>query len=108
MLTRPVPSGSEGGAEAVGRMPWRTLISAIHPNPTVKINHGATFLVTDPHGAVPLEAGDYGLYAADTRVISRHELPLNGRPAQAGASVRLSFRHARRHLIADDIPSPPS
>ena len=58
MLTRPVPSGSEGGAEAVGRMPWRTLISAVHPNPTVKINHGATFLVTDQHGAVPLEVLD--------------------------------------------------
>src|SRR5437879_8422820 len=87
------------------KTPWRTLISAIHPNPTVKINHGATFLVTDPHGAVPLEAGDYGLYAADTRFISRHELRLNGRRAQSVASVRLSFRHARWHLIADDIAS---
>jgi len=87
------------------KTPWRTLISAIHPNPTVKINHGATFLVTDPHGAVPLEAGDCGLYAADTRFISRHELRLNGRRAQSVASVRLSFRHARWHLIADDIAS---
>jgi len=87
------------------KTPWRTLISAIHPNPTVKINHGATFLVTDPHGAVPLEAGDCGLYAADTRFISRHELRLNGRRAQSVASVRLSFRHARWHLIADDISS---
>src|ERR1700716_1206838 len=87
------------------KTPWRTLISAVHPNPTVKINHGATFLVTDPHGAVPLEAGDCGLDAADTRFISRHELRLNGRRAQSVASVRLSFRHARWHLIADDISS---
>ncbi|TMC96299.1 MAG: amylo-alpha-1,6-glucosidase [Chloroflexi bacterium] len=105
MLTRPVPSGSEGGAGAVGRMPWRTLISAVHPNPTVKINHGATFLVTDQHGAVPLEVRDTGLYAADTRFISRHELRLNGRRPQSVASARLSFRHARWHMIADDIDS---
>src|SRR2546425_1170109 len=38
--------------------PWRTLISSVHPNPTVKINHGATFLVTDQEGRVPLEAGE--------------------------------------------------
>ncbi|HKW08307.1 MAG TPA: glycogen debranching N-terminal domain-containing protein [Candidatus Dormibacteraeota bacterium] len=84
--------------------PWRTLITAVHPHPSVKINHGATFLVTDQHGNVPPSAsGDYGLYSADTRFISRHELRLNGKAPDSVASVRLSFRHARWHMIADNI-----
>jgi glycogen debranching enzyme len=86
--------------------PWRKLISAVHPNPTVKINHGATFMVTDQSGGVPLEAGESGLYAADTRFVSRHELRLNGRRPQSVASVRLSYRHARWHLIADNVEGP--
>ena len=86
--------------------PRRTLISSVHPNPTVKINHGATFLVADQEGRVPLEAGECGLYAADTRFVSRHELRLNGRRPQSVASVRLSYRHARWHLIADDLAGP--
>src|SRR5258708_14584014 len=83
--------------------PWRTLISAVHAHPSVKINHGATFLVTDEQGSIPRDAKDYGLYASDTRFLSRHELRLNGpRPASA-PSVPLSFRHARRHLLADTV-----
>jgi glycogen debranching enzyme len=72
----------------------------------VKINHGATFLVTDQQGAIPLDARDYGLYAADTRFVSRHELRLNGRRPESVASVRLSYRHARWHLIADNVAGP--
>jgi len=83
--------------------PWRTLISAVHAHPSVKINHGATFLVTDQQGSIPLDAYDYGLYASDTRFLSRHELRLNGRRPESVASVRLSFRHARWHMIADDV-----
>src|SRR3981081_3001902 len=83
--------------------PWRTLISAVHAHPSVKINHGATFLVTDQQGDIPLDALDYGLYASDTRFLSRHELRLNGRRPESVASVRLSFRHARWHLIADNV-----
>ncbi|MEA2629315.1 MAG: hypothetical protein QOJ10_1775 [Chloroflexota bacterium] len=98
------PPTSQDGE--VRRVPWRTLISAVHPNPTVKINHGATFMVTDQSGAVPLDAGESGVYAADTRFVSRHELRLNGRRPQSVASVRLSYRHARWHLIADDIAGP--
>ena len=83
--------------------PWRTLISAVHAHPSVKINHGATFLVTDQQGSIPLDALDYGLYASDTRFLSRHEVRLNGRRPESVASVRLSFRHARWHMIADDV-----
>ncbi len=72
----------------------------------MKINHGATFLVTDQQGAIPLDARDYGLYAADTRFVSRHELRLNGRRPESVASVRLSYRHARWHMIADNVAGP--
>ena len=87
--------------------PWRTLISAVHPHPSVKINHGATFLVTDRQGTIPKESeGEYGLYSADTRFVSRHELSLNGKHPDSVASVRLSFRHARWHMLADSIADP--
>jgi glycogen debranching enzyme len=87
--------------------PWRTLITVVHPHPSVKINHGATFLVTDRQGAIPAGSeGEYGLYSADTRFLSRHELRLNGRRPESVASVRLSFRHARWHMVADRIAGP--
>src|SRR5256885_16332112 len=87
--------------------PWRTLITAVHPHPSVKINHGATFLVTDQQGAIPSgSAGEYGLYSADTRFISRHELRLNGKRPESVALVLLSFRHARWNMIADSIAGP--
>jgi glycogen debranching enzyme len=102
------PAGTNLSNEVaeVRQAPWRTLISAVHPNPTVKINHGATFMITDQSGGVPLEAGESGVYAADTRFISRHELRLNGRRPQSVASVKLSYRHARWHLIADNVEGP--
>src|SRR2546428_12416831 len=81
--------------------PWRTLITAVHPHPSVKINHGATFLVTDQQGAIPSgSAGEYGVYSAGSRVILRPELWLNGKRPEAVASVRLSFWHARWHMFA--------
>ena len=97
---KPATSIQEG---ELRQAPWRTLISSVHANPTVKINYGATFMVTDQSCSVPLEAGERGLYSADTRFVSRHELRLNGRRPESVASVRLSYRHARWHLIADDV-----
>ncbi|HEY1455096.1 MAG TPA: glycogen debranching N-terminal domain-containing protein [Candidatus Dormibacteraeota bacterium] len=98
----PAPMFADGQARLA---PWRTLISAVHPHPSVKINHGATFLVTDQQGAIPLNpaGGDYGLYSSDTRFISRHEVRLNGKRPESVASVRLSFRHARWHMVADGM-----
>ena len=87
--------------------PWRTLITAVHPHPSVKINHGATFMVTDRYGAIPVGSeGEFGLYSSDTRYLSRHELRINGRRPDSVASVRLSYRHARWHMIADNIAGP--
>jgi glycogen debranching enzyme len=103
-LARPAASPSHVSLAGETRWsPWRTLISAVHAHPSVKINHGATFLVTDQQGAIPADAHDYGLYASDTRFLSRHELRLNGRRLDSVASVRLSFRHARWHMIADNV-----
>src|SRR3977135_1934537 len=100
---RPKRAPLAGATGEVLPAPWRTLIPAGHPNPTVKINHGATFMVTDQSGSVPLEAGECGLYAADTRFVSRHELRLNRARPACVASVRLSHRHAGWHLHADDL-----
>src|SRR3982074_770993 len=104
---RPVRTGLTPGHIALDAetrwSPWRTLISAVHAHPSVKINHGATFLVTDQQGAIPLDPPDSGLYAADTRFLARRELRLNGRRPESVASVRLSFRHARWHMIADNV-----
>src|SRR5256714_1422915 len=101
---RPAPSPGHISLDSETRWtPWRTLISAVHAHPSVKINYGATFLVTDQSGAIPLDAHDYGLYASDTRFLSRHELRLNGRKPESVASVRLSFRHARWHMIAHHV-----
>jgi glycogen debranching enzyme len=101
---RPAPAPGHISLDGETRWsPWRTLISAVHAHPSVKINHGATFLVTDQQGAIPLDAHDYGLYASDTRFLSRHEVRLNGRKPESVASVRLSFRHARWHMIADHV-----
>src|SRR5260370_19817515 len=84
--------------------PARTLITAVHANRSVKISHGATFLVTDEQGSIPAASlGEYGLYSADTRFVSRLELKLNGKRPESVASVRLSYRHARWHMIADNI-----
>src|SRR4030088_1353923 len=102
LRTTPTPGHIELDGEARWS-PWRTLISAVHAHPSVKINHGAPFLVTDQQGTIPLDAHDYGLYASDTRFLSRHELHLNGRRPESVASVRLSFRHARWHMIADTV-----
>ncbi|HKR99140.1 MAG TPA: glycogen debranching N-terminal domain-containing protein, partial [Candidatus Dormibacteraeota bacterium] len=91
----------------LSKTPWRTLITAVHPHPSVKINHGATFLVTDQQGSIPAGTqGEYGLYSSDTRFLSRHELRINGRRPESVASVRLSFRHARWHMVADSIVGP--
>src|SRR5436309_15265943 len=86
---------------------WRTLLSALDRPPSGKDRQRATFLVTGQQGAIPLgPAGEYGLYSADTRFVSRHALRLNGKRPDSVASVRLSFRHARWHMITDSIAGP--
>ncbi len=45
--------------------------------PTLTINHGKTFLVTELDGSVS-NATQQGLFSNDTRYISRYQLYLNG------------------------------
>ena len=80
-----------------------------HPQASVEllnVSENATFLVTDESGSIPAGAeGDYGLYAADTRFVSRHELRLNGRRPDSAALVagrvvvRVARHVSRAHLL---------
>src|SRR6202011_3852059 len=71
--------------------------------PTVQVNHGSTFLVAHPDGGIPSAVAEYGLYAYDTRFLSGYERRLTGRRPQPLAFSRLSFHHARWHLVAEDV-----
>jgi glycogen debranching enzyme len=79
------------------------LVSVYRSQPTVQVNHGSTFLVAHPDGGIPPAVAEYGLYAEDTRFLSGYELRLNGRRPQPIAFSRLSFQHARWHLMAEDV-----
>jgi glycogen debranching enzyme len=91
--------------DELGQVPRSGIVSVYRAEPTVHINHGATFLVAHSDGGIPATRGQYGLYADDTRFLSGHELRLNGRLPEPLAFTRLSFRHARWHLLADDVAS---
>src|SRR5256885_17112102 len=87
--------------------PWRTLITAVHPHPSVKINHGATFLVTDQQGAIPSgSAGEEGVFSADTRVIFRPGLGPEGRGAGPRGFGGVLFPPGRRDIIGRHISRP--
>lgn len=66
----------------------------------VHVNDGSTFLVAHHDSGIPTTGSVYGLYADDTRFLTGHEVRLNGRPLKPLAFSRLSFRHARWHLLA--------
>ncbi len=76
-----------------------SLVSVYRGEPAVHVNDGATFLVAHQNGGIPFSTGEYGLYADDTRFLAGHELRLNGRLLEPLAFSRLSFRHARWHLL---------
>ena len=91
--------------DELGRVPRGGIVSVYRAEPTVHINNGATFLVAHSDGGIPTTGGQYGLYADDTRFLSGHEVRLNGRLPEPLAFTRLSFRHARWHLLAADVAS---
>jgi glycogen debranching enzyme len=67
----------------------------------MSINEGSTFLVCAADSSIEsLVWQGQGLYADDTRFLSRHLLRLNGRLLVVVASARLSHRHARWTLMA--------
>lgn len=67
----------------------------------MSINEGSTFLVCAADSSIESLVGQgQGLYADDTRFLSRHRLRLNGRLLAVVASARLSHRQARWTLMA--------
>jgi glycogen debranching enzyme len=91
--------------DELGRVPRSGIVSVYRAEPTVHINHGPTFLVAHANGGIPAPGGQYGLFADDTRFLSGHEVRINGRLPEPLSFSRLSFRHARWHLLADDVAS---
>ena len=83
-----------------------SLVSVSRGPALITINHGNTFLVCSADGSIHTGGGEeQGLYADDTRFLSRHTLRLNGRPLRLVATTRLNFRHARWTLTAEDLHS---
>jgi glycogen debranching enzyme len=82
----------------LSRGPGRSLV---HGPALLSINEGSTFLVCSADSSIESLVGQgQGLYADDTRFLSRHRLRLNGRSLAVVASARLSHRHARWTLMA--------
>ncbi len=72
----------------------------------ISINHGSTFLVCAGDSSIESSGGQgQGLFAEDTRFLSRHQLRLNGQPLRVLASSRLSYDHARWTLLAGELAS---
>jgi glycogen debranching enzyme len=72
----------------------------------ISINHGSTFLVCAGDSSIESSGGQgQGLFAEDTRFLSKHQLRLNGQPLRVLASSRLSYDHARWTLLAGALVS---
>jgi glycogen debranching enzyme len=102
-------SGGEGRVRAEPGVRGRpqTTMATLTGGATLAINHGSTFLVAARDGSIGGEGGDdQGLYADDTRFLSRHALRLNGVPLRTVATSRLSFRHARWSMTTEAVRSP--
>lgn len=86
------------------RLPRTSTVTVSHgPNP-VSINHGSTFLVCAPDASIQAIGGQaQGLFADDTRFLSRHRVRINGHPLRLVSSSRLSFRQARWTLMAPEL-----
>lgn len=84
-----------------------TSLRAVQQGPAlISINHGSTFLVCAADSSIESLAGQgQGLYANDTRFLSRHRLRLNGRSLRVVSSSRLSFQRARWTLMASEVAS---
>lgn len=103
----PKPTGQPAAQRRPATAPFLpTTSTVVHGQVTIAINHGATFLVANRDGTIHGQTGSaQGLYSDDTRFLSFHQLRLNGRALTCVACSRLSFRHARWTLMADDVPS---
>ncbi|MBJ7596171.1 MAG: amylo-alpha-1,6-glucosidase [Candidatus Dormibacteraeota bacterium] len=85
----------------------RTSLVTVQRGPALMaINQGSTFLVCATDSSIEsLKGQGQGLYADDTRFLSRHRLRLNGQALSVVASSRLSYHHARWTLMASEVAS---
>jgi glycogen debranching enzyme len=70
--------------------------------PVLTINQGTTFMVTDLDGAIRMET-EFGVFAADTRLLSHYEISANGQPWRRLTSSTPTYYAARIHLINDEF-----
>src|SRR5215475_13047863 len=78
--------------------------------PGITISQGRTFMVTDEAGAIAPNC-DEGVFAIDTRFISRYQVALNGQPWTLLTSSQISFYAARicltnRALQSEELDVP--
>src|SRR5262245_23773397 len=90
--TRTAGQQREGSGKEV---PMPTEIKVAPPG--ITISQGRTFMVTDECGEIS-PAGEAGLYAIDTRFISKYHLAINQASWELVTSSELSFYAARVHL----------
>ncbi len=85
----------------------RTSLVTVQRGPALMaINQGSTFLVCATDSSIEsLKGQGQGLYADDTRFLSRHRLRLNGQALSVVASSRLSYHHARWTPMASEVAS---
>jgi glycogen debranching enzyme len=65
--------------------------------PSLVINQGSTFMVTDLNGEIEAES-EQGVFAADTRFVSRYALFANGQPWTRLTSAATAYHAARIYL----------
>src|ERR671931_168546 len=79
--------------------------------PTLTINQGNTFMVTDLNGEIATES-EQGVFAGDTRFVSHWSISANDRPWVRLTSSTTTYYAARIHLtnqafttVAGDVPA---
>src|SRR5947207_13588307 len=72
--------------------------------PTLTINQGTTFMVTDLDGAIVPDS-ELGLFASDTRFVSFYAIYANGQRWNRLSSSATTYYAARIHLANPDFPT---
>ncbi len=67
--------------------------------PTLVINQGSTFMVTDLNGEIRTER-ELGVFADDTRFVSHYTIYADGYPWQRLTSTATNYYAARAYLTA--------
>ncbi len=73
--------------------------------PTITINQGRTFMVTNKGGEIAGDNHSLGLYAMDTRFLSYYQLYINRQLWKSAEGSELTFYASRVHLSNPTIPT---